>query len=737
MIALLSGVAAFLGAALLFAAQPLLAKALLPRVGGSPAAWNGVQAFFMGALLLGYAWAHLVVSRAGARRGPLLHLGLLALPLALLATRGILPAPDSAPPGAGSPLPWALLVLAGGVGPAAVALATTAPLVQGWLAARAPQRDPTPLYAASNAGSLLALLAYPVLIEPRVALAAQAGAWSAGYAVWAVLLAGLALAARGAPPAPLAGSVELPTGARASGRDRWRWVALAAVPAALSLAVTQFLTTDLAPVPLLWVVPLAVYLLSWVLAYARRLRVPAPLAARWLPLCLVAVAVAVITGADEPLPVVIGLHLAGLFAVGLACHTRLAAERPAPRELTAYYLLMATGGALGGASVAFLAPLVFPGLAEYPLALCAAALLLPGPEGPAGAPARGRALALDLAAPVLVAACYLGLGLLGLPRGGLVLGVSLVYLLYGLGRRPRRLAAALLALFVSAWARPPVSAEQVRAHGETLAQERSWYGVHLLCRAEGAHASVTALLHGSTVHGLERSDAPGEPLAYYHRQGPLGELLGSLPGDPRLDRVGAIGLGAGSIAAYAPAGARWTFFELDPVVARLAEGSFSFLSRARARGAAVEVVLGDGRLSLARETRPGELGLLVLDAFSSDSVPVHLLTREALELYLSRLRPDGLLLCHVSSRFLDLVPVLSAHAAGLGLTGRHWLDADHAPGEALQSGLEPSHWVVLARRPAALPAVCAARRHWAPLSAPRADAAWRDDFSSLWAVLGK
>lgn len=735
MIALLSGVAAFLGAALLFAAQPLLAKALLPRVGGSPAAWNGVQAFFMGALLLGYAWAHLVVSRAGARRGPLLQLGLLALPLALLATRGILPAPASAPPGAGSPLPWALLVLAGGVGPAAVALATTAPLVQGWLAARAPQRDPTPLYAASNAGSLLALLAYPVLIEPRVALAGQARAWSAGYAVWAVLLAGLALAARGASAAPLAAPVDPLAGARTSGPDRWRWVALAAVPAALSLAVTQFLTTDLAPVPLLWVVPLAVYLLSWVLAYARRLRVPAPLAARWLPLCLVAVAVAVITGADEPLPVVIGLHLTGLFAVGLACHARLAAERPAPQELTAYYLLMSAGGALGGASVAFVAPLAFPGLAEYPLALCAAALLLPAPAGPAAPSAR----ALDLAAALLVAACYLGPGLLGLPRVGLVLGVSLVYLLYGLGRRPRRLAAALLALFVSAWVRPPVSAEQVRAHGETLAQERSWFGVHLLCRAEGVHgAVVTALLHGSTVHGLERSDAPGEPLAYYHRQGPLGELLGSLPpGDPRLVRVGAIGLGAGSIAAYAPDGARWTFFELDPAVARLAEGSFSFLSRARARGAAAEVVLGDGRLSLERETRPGELGLLVLDAFSSDSVPVHLLTREALELYLSRLAPDGLLLCHVSSRFLDLVPVLSAHAAGLGLTGRHWLDADHAPGEALHSGLEPSHWVVLARRAEDLPPVCAARRHWAPLPAPRPDAAWRDDFSSLWAVLGK
>lgn len=734
-----SALAAFLGAWLLFLAQPLLAKALLPRVGGSPATWNAVQAYFQATLLGGYAWAHLVVTRAGPRRGALLQAPLLLLPLPLLATRGLLPAPGAGP-GEGSPLPWVLLTLAGGVGLPALALATTAPLVQAWLLRREPGRDPRPLYAASNAGSLLALLLYPLLVEPLLPLAAQGTVWCALYAVWAALLLGLGLSTRGAgsaapqePPAALPRGVAL------------RWVALAAVPASTSLGVTQYLSTDLAPVPLLWVAPLAVYLLTWIVAFWPGLLPPAA-AARALPLALVAVSVAVVFQAGDPLPVVVGLHLAGLLAVGLACHGQVAASPPPAGRLTAYYLLLAAGGALGGGFNALLAPLLFPGLAEYPLALCLAALLLPTPERSAGVARRLEAirpawrglagLALDLGAALPVAGVYLACQALGLGRVGLMLAALGVYLA---SRRPLRLALALLALFLAGHVRPPETGSRVSLWQRVVAQERTFYGVHRLCRA--ADGDLTALLHGTTIHGLERRvSAPGEPLAYYHRRGPLGELLGSLPvGDPRLARVAAIGLGAGSIAAYAPAGSRWTFLELDPSVQRLAEAEFSFLTRARARGCQLEVRLGDGRLLLERRVAPGELGLLVLDAFASDSVPVHLLTRQALELYVSRLAPGGLLCAHVSSRYLDLVPVLAAHARDLGLVGRHWRDAEREAEEAdsdalLASGLEPSHWVVLTRREADLPPG-ARRARWAGLPAP--GPAWSDDWSNLLAVLGK
>lgn len=737
---LASALAAFLGAWLLFLAQPLLAKALLPRVGGSPATWNAVQAFFQAALLGGYTWAHLVVTRAGPRRGALLQAPLLLLPLPLLATRGLLPAPGAGP-GEGSPLPWVLLTLAGGVGLPALALATTAPLVQAWLLRRAPGRDPRPLYAASNAGSLLALLLYPLLVEPLLPLAAQGTAWSALYAVWAALLLGLGLSTRAAEPAALREppAAPLPRGLAL------RWVALAAVPASASLGVTQYLSTDLAPVPLLWVAPLAVYLLTWIVAFSPGLLAPAA-AARALPLALVAVAVAVVFQADDPLPVVVGLHLSGLLAVGLACHGQVAAAPPPAGRLTAYYLLLAAGGALGGGFNALLAPLLFPGLAEYPLALCLAALLLPAGERAAAVarqleairpPLRGPAgLALDLGPALPVAGVYLGFQALGLGRVGLMLAALGVYLA---SRRPLRLALALLALFLAGHLRPPETGSRAALWQRVVTQERTFYGVHRLCR--GPDRDLTALLHGTTIHGLERRvSAPGEPLAYYHRRGPLGELLGSLPaGDPRLARVAAIGLGAGSIAAYAPAGSRWTFLELDPSVQRLAEAEFTFLARARARGCELEVRLGDGRLLLERLVAPGELGLVVLDAFASDAVPVHLLTRQALELYVSRLAPGGLVCAHVSNRYLDLVPVLAAHARDLGLSGRHWRDAEREADDAdadalLESGLEPSHWVVLARREADLPP-CARRPRWARLPAP--GPAWSDDWSNLLAVLGK
>ncbi len=707
--------AAFLSAFLLFCVQPMLAKMALPQFGGSPAVWNTCMVFFQAALLAGYGMAHATSGWLDSRRQSLVHLGLLALPVAALPI-----AAPAAPVFGGDPSLQLMGRLVAAAGLPFFVVATTAPLLQRWFAATGDRHagDPYFLYAASNAGSLLALVGYVTLVERNLTLGAQARLWAVGYGVLACLIIACAAALWRAP------AVErgLEPGERVSQRERTRWMALAFAPSSLLLGVTAYLTTDLAPVPLLWVVPLTLYLLSFILAFANPPAWVRRGCARALPPAIVATLAMMARPSSVPLWAMFLGHLATFFLAATACHTELARRRPAPGRLTDFYLTLALGGALGGLFNAVIAPLIFTWVAEYPLGLALAALLAPA-VGARTAPrgSRGRAgLVLDVVIPLLLgSAVYLGPRLWagGFP-GWLLLAPLAACLFFVL--RPLRFSLGLAVLAM-------VNADFQDTSRKVALRERSFFGV--LRVSEDFPPGMNTLAHGNTIHGEQRRSRIRSvrrvPLMYYFPTGPIGQVFEAYHRTPVVRRVGVIGLGIGSLAAYGMTGHEFTFFEVDPAVERIARDPsyFHYLEDCRASW---RVVLGDARLSLGH-VADGSYSLIVLDAFSGDAIPVHLLTREALRIYLAKLDDGGLIALHVSNNYLDLGPVVRGLARDAGLVG---LDQDEAtiPLNEYNQGRMISHWIVLARRPADLSAL-ADRPGWRPLAGPRGTPVWTDDFT--------
>ena len=729
---LLFALAAFLGSFLLFWVQPMIAKMMLPQYGGAPAVWNTCMVFFQAAVLAGYGYAHAASGRLGDRRCALLHLALLAVPVVALP----MAVPDRESLG-GDPALRLLLGLLAAAGLPVFVVATTAPLLQRWFAATGHRRagDPYFLYAASNAGSLLALTGYVTTIEPNVALGDQARLWAGCYGGLAVLVAACVVAVRrGAaetvpePARPTAGGEGIGVGARA------RWVALAFVPSSLLLGVTTHLTTDLAPVPMLWVVPLMLYLLSYILAFANL-----PAWARRgctlvLPPAIVVtiglMALVRVRPLAAPHWAVFLVHLGTFFLAATALHAELALRRPPPEFLTVYYLMIALGGALGGVFNALVAPLVFTWVAEYPLVLAMAALLVPGP-GSSGNGGRVAGL-LDLALPLLVAVTsYVVLRhwddlRVSLPPAFLPLVFLAACLLFI--RRPLRLALGLAAVAV-------VVTDGQDAELHVAVRERNFFGV--LRVMANYPPGMNTLVHGNTYHGMQRRNRKISerilPLLYYYPTGPIGQVFFAYDGTPVTRRVGVIGLGVGSLAAYGKPEGQLTFFEIDPAVERIARDPayFHHLEDCAARW---RVVLGDGRLSMGSQP-DGSFGLIVLDAFSGDAIPVHLLTREALRLYLAKLADGGLIALHLSNDYLALEPVVAALAQDAGLVGLDRNeDLGQIPPVEFNQGRMPAHWVVLARWPSDL-ARLAARPGWRPLAAPPRAPVWTDNYSNLFSHL--
>lgn len=657
----------FLSAGLMFLVEPMVAKMVLPRLGGSPAVWSTCLVFFQAVLLLGYAYAHVLTRLLPRSAQIFVHIALL-LPLAAL----VLPLDL----GAGAPLPgqppalWLLMRLALVAGAPVFAISATAPLLQRWFADLDHEAagDPYFLYAASNAGSLLALLAYPLLVEPTLSLDRQAMLWSCGFGALAlgIVLCATATACRGRRGVDTAPREAI---APASLRERLIWIALAFVPSSLLLGVTTYITTDVAAAPLLWVVPLILYLLTFILVFARRPPLRHAIMVRVLPFLVILLVIIVAPGLTivMPLPVTLAVHLGCFFVICMVCHGELARRRPPAERLTEFYLLLSVGGVLGGAFNALLAPLVFPGAWEYPLVLIAACLVKPATPDDAR-----RGLAWDIVLP---------LGLLGfvlltrrfLP-GAITEGGRLPALvaLFGfivpglalLNFSPRRWR---FALGIAAILLAPAAA----GSGDTIATYRSFFGIYRVVVIDNGNARL--LMHGTTTHGAE-SLLPSEeklPLTYYSREGPFGRFFAALASHS-IRNVAVVGLGTGSLACYAQPGQDWTFYEIDPLVERIARDPryFQFLANC---GNRPRVVLGDARLTIA-SAPDGTYDVLVLDAFSSDSVPMHLLTREALALYLRKLAPGGLLLFHISSRNLDLRPVIGALAADAGVLARTMTD---------------------------------------------------------------
>ena len=705
----------FTSAALLFTVEPMFAKMVLPRLGGSPAVWNTCVVFFQAAMLAGYAYAHVTSRRLTPWQQAAVHV--LLIILAAFALPVAIPA-DWAPPVDGTPIPALLALLSVTIGAPFFIVSATAPLLQKWFSQtdHPSARDPYFLYAASNLGSIAALLAYPFLVEPLWPLSIQSSGWTASYVLFAALtvISVLAIPSRtGASQRSLSDA----SGEPISWARRGRWLALAFVPSSLMLGVTTFLSTDVAAMPLLWTIPLALYLVTFVIAFASRPLVPARATSRAALVLVLSMMALTLGGIVQPAWLIMPIHLAGFFAAALLLHGELSRDRPPTRHLTEFYLWISIGGLLGGAFNTLLAPVLFSSVLEYPLVLAVALGFRLSPAGSSGrnVTLQDLGLAAALAITTTIVVVTLKNGAIGALAGSVALGV-IAMLIAVCEKRPFRLAAGLIvAVLVSAGLAP--------SGGEVLHAERTFYGVLRVTFDHGT--SRHRLLHGSTLHGEQALDPVDrrEPLTYYHPTGPIGQALAQM--SKGFERVGVIGLGAGSLAAYAMPGQKWTFFEIDPAVARIAANPewFTYLSNC---GSTCNVVLGDARLSLAAVAATYDM--IVLDAFSSDAIPAHLLTREALSLYLSRLSPEGIIAFHVSNRHLDLRPVVGALSAEKRLVARVQTHRPETGSEA-----KPSIWIIAARTADALGPLAGDPR-WQELTM-RSKRVWSDDYSDILSVL--
>ena len=710
------------GSFLLFLTQPMVARMALPRLGGAPAVWNSAMLVYQGLLLAGYAYAHFL-TRLRPRRQAGVHLALFAL-AALWLPIGL---SDATLPAEATPALWAPWFLASSIGPLFFIVSAQAPLMQRWYALEGARGDPYPLYAASNLGSFAGLLSYPLVVEPLLTLEQQSLVWSAGYALLVLMVAACALTV---PPASVEAVPEA-AGPAPSARRLLHWVALAAVPSGLMLSTTTHLTTDIVAVPMLWVLPLALYLLSFVIAFAARRR-PANVVVAVAPLFLLVAGGFAFSGGTEQPFFTATLGLALLLIIAVALHAEMYRLRPEAGHLTAFYLAMAVGGVLGGIFCAILAPTLFDWAYEHPLLIAAAALLVPQSPFLPWAPAMKPALrwALVLAAFAISYAADMRMGPFDSAVSAL-LG-SIVISLISLNFIGSRLAFALgvVALMMSygGWTKVEESRMGIRT--------RSYFGIYTVTYR--FRPPTRQLTHGTTLHGAQNLTAgmEAEPTTYYAPRSGVGLALASLPiFHSPVPSVGVVGLGTGTLSCFARPGQDWRFFEIDPAIVRIASdpNRFSFLARCAPQA---KIVLGDARLSLAREPA-GRLDLLAVDAFSSDAIPIHLLTREALMVYRRALKPDGLLLVHISNRYLDLEPVLAAAAKRDG-----WQAAalDYSPGP-LEEGrnLSRSIWVAMARDRDTLMTLRIASGDdahlWRPLRRRPGFTGWTDDYASILPVL--
>jgi SAM-dependent methyltransferase len=668
---LLYGLTIFISAFLLFQIQPIVAKLILPWFGGAAAVWSACLLFFQVVLLLGYLYAHLLVRRLRPKSQFFVHIA--ALAVSLLALH-VIPYPGLKPAGGEDPVLRIVVLLAACVGLPYMLLASTGPLLQAWYARTHHVAFPYRLFAVSNLGCLLALLTYPVLVEPLVAASHQARIWSISYVAFC-LLCGVAAwrSRRVSPPPPEADGDATVVEEHPSRSSYVLWLALTACSSTLLLAITNYVSQNIASVPFLWILPLSLYLLSFVLTFERD---------RWyrpgIYIGLLALSLSGMTyglakfDGSTDIKRVIPLFAGAFFVCCMFCHGELARRRPHSRYLTGYYLTIAIGGALGGVFVGGLAPRIFRGFFELPVAIFACAVL-------GIITFRGLYKYLQVCWAVLT----------------LVLGYTL-------------------------WTQ-----ERLVVKGAIL-MVRNFYGSIRVTqdgKLDDPYATRT-LVNGTITHGLQylAADRRRLPTTYYGHQTGVGMAIENTRRSAQ--RVGVIGLGAGTIAAYGRPDDYYRFYDINPRVIEIARRQFSYLIDCPAK---VDVVLGDARLSLEREPNQN-FDVLAVDAFSSDSIPVHLLTLEAFRLFFRHVRPDGILAVHVSNRHLDLEPVVERLATALG---KQNILVDSDDGEDLVYG---ASWVLVASQPDVLrqPALAAAGR---PVVPKRGLRMWTDDYSNLIQIL--
>jgi len=735
--------AILLSSFLLFLVQPMVGRMLLPSLGGTPSVWNTCVVFFQTMLLLGYGYAHFAARAISLRKHVVVHLSLLSVVCFLLPIQFI---SDWSVPTETNPLGWLLGQLVLCVGIPFFVVSSNAPLLQKWYSQVSGGRgkDPYFLYAISNVGSLGALLAYPLLLEPLLGITAQASLWFAGFLGLAValLICGWFVIRQAEQNQQTRCDSTGPT-VRAyrslSWRRRLHFAALAAIPSSLMLGVTTFITTDVGSFPLMWVLPLAFFLLTFILVFAERKLIPHRWVVRSLPLLLLLMPVMTLADLGVSPVLMISVHLLCLFLVAMMCHGELARLRPPADQLTEFYLVMSIGGVLGGAFNAFLAPVLFDDVIEYPLMLVAAAAFMPV------VCRQSRSVLYELRPRLADAAWCVGfagivavicLGLKGLSIENQILvgifafGIPAMLCFSAVGR-PVRFALGLAVMIAAC--------STILLDRETIAKERGFFGVNEV--AYDAESDFRWLINGRTMHGLQRgseTESP-EPLAYFHRLGPMGDIfrLHRLSDDAQ---VAVVGLGIGAIASYARPGQHFDFYEIDPVVVQLAKDPrhFNFLSSCKAKH---RVTLGDARIQLAsveppaarHQQTPMQYDLLILDAFSSDSIPTHLVTVEAMELYLERLAPGGLIAMNITNKFVDMRPLVVGfgHRFGLATAMRQ----DNVRGTHIETnGRSSVAFCVLAREPELIERFLREDR-WVPVASPRGATCWTDEHANLFDVL--
>jgi spermidine synthase len=720
-----------LNALLLFLVQPMIARMLLPFLGGAPSVWNTCMVFFQAMLLCGYAYAHLATKLLGTRRQIVLHLVLL-LSVVLVFPIEIRDSAILSLNGETQPMWWLLGQLLVMVGLPFFMLSTGGPLLQQWFSTtnHRTAKDPYFLYSASNMGSLAALLGYPLLMEPILRLMQQTWLWVIGYVLLLLMIFACAMAIRKANTAPVE-TIELSATTITKVEElslmrRARWVLLSFVPSSLMLGVTNYLTTDISPVPLLWVVPLALYLLTFILAFAQKPMVALNRLQRWMPLLALALIILMMMGLRGPIWLLTPLHLIFLFVAALVCHRLLADDRPPAIQLTEFYLWLSVGGVLGGIFNSLIAPIFFRSIIEYPFAIVLALMMRPRPKD---RPQQGGKRWYVLAGPAGVYSLTAGL-VLFLPHLGLepvkVLLLSLLVpaaICYLFVRYPYRYALAMAALMLGNSLFPGLHERQPIYAG------RNFFGV--LRVAQDRDGKFQQLYHGRTLHGSQFLDPQRrcEPLSYYHRRGPLGQALEAFTASQTSTNIAVVGLGTGAMACYTKPGQDWTFYEIDPAVLDIARNERYFTYLQKCTAAPVKIVLGDARLQL-RNAPDGHYGLIVLDAFSSDAIPMHLLTREALDLYLSKLARGGWLAFHVSNNFLDLHSVIGNLAKNANLvclaSEKHSVNKDEGQNLAM--------WVVMTHNNEDLGDLLKDSR-WQRLEGNAQGKIWTDDYSNILSVL--
>jgi SAM-dependent methyltransferase len=730
-----------IGSFLLFLVQPMVARMALPRLGGAPSVWNSAMLVYQALLLCGYAYAHRL-SRETPRKQAMIHLALLLvaafwLPIGLAGFN---------PPANGSPIFWVPWLLVASIGPLFFVVAAQAPLMQRWYALTGNQGDPYALYAASNIGSFTGLIAYPLLVEPFMPMIAQSWLWSGIYMVLVLAIAACAWQLWISRDAALVQRVTDSDEPTIGWRRRLYWIILAAVPSGLMLSTTSHLTTDLMAMPLLWVIPLGLYLLSFSVAFADNQR-PAYWIGKVAPVVLLVTGAVVFMVWGKAAINGLAASLTLLFVVAVALHNEMFRTRPDPSQLTGFYLMMSLGGVIGGFFCAIVAPLIFDWTWEHPVLILLAAALIPqtqlfevGEEDVFGA--RGlKFLMLAIALIAVAVGIYSGVEMPLDPEPAKMVLLGIIILL-GIIVTGQRVAFALVVgalMFANGgWHNMKQTLDGSRM--------RSYFGTYTVSTSD--NNAVRWLSHGTTMHGMQMLNQPTKPVSYYPTTSGVGIAMNKAEALYGPDAsIGVVGLGTGTLACYRKPSQYWQFFEIDPLVIEIAREKkiFSFIERCAPN---VPITLGDARLTLA-DVPKGKFDILALDAFSSDSIPLHLLTKEAFATYRRALKPDGLLLVHISNRYINLNPVVAAEAKNSGWAAalRH-----DSPTETLMGqGSRASQWIALSPDATKLKQLTGtvgekkARYYdadgWIELDSPKGTRPWTDDYASvlphlsLWKIL--